>query len=145
MPHLTFPITAAGCELDVYVGVSKEREEALKKATQTVPPLSKIRMIVDTGATGTAIDESVLKSLGLTPTGTTQILTPSTKGTPVVCATYDILLAVYHAKFPLVQTTLPVIASDFTGQTIQGLIGCDVLRECLLVLDGASGQFTLAF
>ena len=145
MPHLTLPLAAVGCGLEVYIGVSNARRAALTAAKQQVPALVRARMIVDTGASGTVVDEKVLKSLALTPTGTTQILTPSTKGTPVTCPTYDVLLAVDHAKYPLVLGTVPVVGGDFSGQGIEGLIGRDVLQECLLVYDGVAGTFALAF
>jgi hypothetical protein len=87
MPHLTLPISPAGCALDVVVGISDPRAAALKAANKSVPPVKQARVILDTGATVSAIDEVVLKSLGLTPTGTTQIHTPSTKGNPIICPT----------------------------------------------------------
>ena len=145
MPHLTLPLAAAGCGLEVYVGVSDARRAALLAAKQPVPPPVRARMIVDTGASGTVIAESILHSLALTPTGTAEILTPSTRGTPVTCDTYDVLLAIEHAKYPLILGTAPIIASDFSGQAIDGLIGRDVLQECLFIYDGVSGTFSLAF
>jgi hypothetical protein len=138
-------LTPAGCELGVIVGVSRQRADALRSAGRPIPDLQLVRMIIDTGATASAIDEKVVKHLGLSPTGITQILTPSTKGVSVACANYDVFLAIDHAKYPLVHTTLPMIASNFSGQNIQGLIGCDVLQQCLFILDGAAGNFTLAF
>jgi hypothetical protein len=131
--------------MDVYVGVSNERRTALAAAKATVPPYVRLRMIVDTGATATVVDEAAIKPLGLSPTGLTPIHTPSTGGTPATCATYDISLALYHVTQPLILGTIPVIASDFSSQGIHGLIGCDVLRRCLFVYDGVAGSFTLAF
>jgi len=145
MPHLTLPISSAGCSLDVYVGGSDPRRDALRVANLAIPPLIAARMIIDTGASCTAIQETILKSLGLTPTGTSQILTPSSKGAPITCATYDVLLSVYHEKHPLVLGTVAVIGSDFSGQGIDGLIGRDVLQECLMIYDGTAGTFSLAF
>jgi predicted aspartyl protease len=145
MPRLSFPLTSAGCELTVNVGVSRQREQALKAANVRVPSVVSVRMILDTGATETVIDEKVLHNLGLTPTGIMQILTPSTKGVPYNCSTYDVMLGIYHAEYPMIENTFPVIGSDFSGQRIQGLIGCDVLSRCLMVYDGVSKTFTLAF
>jgi hypothetical protein len=122
-----------------------QRSDALKAAGQAIPEYQGIRMIVDTGATVSVVEETILQKLGLSPTGMTQILTPSTKGAPFTCATYDILLAIYHAKYPLLHTTFPVIGSDFTGQGIHGLIGCDILSQCLFQFDGVGNTFNLAF
>ncbi|HZL35223.1 MAG TPA: retropepsin-like aspartic protease [Tepidisphaeraceae bacterium] len=110
-----------------------------------IPNVIQSRLILDTGATTTLIDESVLKSLGLTPTGTAQILTPSTGGTAITCPMYDVFLGINHPNHALSLGTIPVIGSDFTGQGIQGLVGCDVLKGCLLIYDGVSATFTLAF
>jgi predicted aspartyl protease len=145
MPHLTARLTSAGCELDVWVGASQERQQALVAAGQPIPASLQTKMIIDTGATGSVLDEAVIKQLGLTPTGTTQILTPSSKGIPSICPTFDVQITIYHRQYALVHQTFPVISSDLRGQNIQRLLGCDFLQHCLLIFDGMRGEFTLAF
>jgi hypothetical protein len=145
MPHINRPLDAEGCVLDFHVGVSSQREAALRAANQPVRPPVPIRALIDTGASATVIDESVLRQLGLAPTGTVQILTPSTRGVPITCMAYDIKAGIYHPAHSLVLGTFPVIAGDFTGQTISALIGRDVLRNCLFIYDGVALHFTIAF
>jgi predicted aspartyl protease len=104
-----------------------------------------LRALVDTGASGTVIDPTAIQTLGLSPTGMVSIHTPSTGGTSVNCAQYDVMLAIYHPNHSLVMGTIPVIASHLASQGIHALIGRDVLSRCLLIYDGAISQFTLAF
>lgn len=40
---------------------------------------------------------------------------------------------------------LPVTASSFAGQAIDGLIGRDIIDRGMLVYNGQTGQFTLAY
>jgi len=101
--------------------------------------------MIDTGASGTAIDENAIKPLGLTPTGSTQIHTPSTRGTAATCPTYDVAVGIYHSVSPLLIATVPVIASDFTGMGFDALVGRDVLQRCLFLYDGVAGTFTIGF
>jgi len=60
---------AGGPQLQLYVGVSHARGQALLQGGQTIPQLRLIRGLVDTGASTTAIDPSVIQGLGLSPTG----------------------------------------------------------------------------
>lgn len=87
----------------------------------------------------------MLQNLGLTPTGTTPILTPSTGGQPVDAAQYDVSLFLFHQKATMRLGTVAVIESELEVQGFQVLVGRDVLENCLLVYDGQTGIFTLAF
>jgi len=79
MPHLSLPITAAGPVLDFYVGVSIPREGALKQAGKPVPNPVLVRGLIDTGASCTSVDPSILQALAIASTGTATVHTPSTK------------------------------------------------------------------
>ncbi len=145
MPHLSVPFSSGACLLDIWVGVSEQREAAIKAAGQPVPPPIRLRAMIDTGASGTAIDEDAIVPLGLSPTGKIQIHTPSTGPAPILANQYDVLLGIYHPTFSLVLGTVPVIHSDLKAMGIAALLGRDVLSKCLLIVDGQSGSFTLAF
>jgi aspartyl protease len=145
MPHLTLPLSPEGCVVGLYVGVSAPRAEALAKASLPVPQAVQMRALIDTGATGTVIHAPLVKPLGLTPTGTVPVHTPSTAGKALPCLQYDVLLAIFHPKGSLVLGTMPVIAADLTGTGTEGLIGRDVLGGCLFIYDGVASQFSLAF
>ncbi len=137
---------AGGPQLQLYVGVSHPRGQALLQAGQTIPQLRLIRGLVDTGASTTAIDPTVIQGLGLSPTGSMPIVTPSTGPTPVQVNTFDVGIAI-----PIIsgQTftlgAVQVFESSLNVQGIQALIGRDVLTNCLFVYDGRAKIFSLAF
>lgn len=146
MSHFSLQVGAAGPIIDAFVGVSKARSEALKAAGQTIPNGVQIRGLLDTGASATAIDPSVLSSLGLTPTGSTLVNTPTTGATPQPVDLYDVSFIIpAPSGAPLFSQTLPVIASElFAAQGIHALIGRDILSQCVLIYNG-SGFFTLSY
>lgn len=129
------------------MAVGQARAQALQQAGKPVPGLVAIRALVDTGASSTCIDPSVLTKLQLTPTGKTHMITPSTGATPHLADQYDVSLAIFGNanEPPLVLPTLAVTATALQHQGIDGLIGRDILTMCLLTYNGSMGQFTLAF
>lgn len=145
MPHLTGQIILSGPILEVYIGISDARRQALTKAGQPAPMLERMMGLVDTGASGTCVDPVVIKKLGLSPTGTVPIHTPSTAGKAHTCYQYDVSFGLYHAKGSMFHATVPVIETELSTQGFHVLIGRDVLASCLLIYDGAASSFTLAF
>lgn len=146
MPHLRFQISRIGPLIDFQVGLSKPHADILLADGKQVPTPVSVRGLVDTGASGTALDPSIINSLNLTPTGSIPVHTPSTGTTPHYCDQYDVALLLplpggMHYQFP----ALPVIASDLQAQGIQALIGRDVLARGVLIYDGFAGTFTLGF
>ena len=135
--------------VNAFVAVSASRRAALEAAKQPIPGAIKIRALIDTGASCTCVDPKVLADLQLTPTGSTQMITPSTSNTPHVTDQYDVALFVpgpSASHSPLALTTLPVIASHlYDMQGFHALIGRDVLRRCVLNYNGSFGLFTLAY
>ena len=130
------------------IGVSQARRNALVAAGQPVPNPVNIQGLIDTGASGTCVDPSVLTALGLTPTGSTMMNTPSTGAQAVPVDTYDVSLIIYATAQhpPLVHHTVPVMCSELLNvQGIHALIGRDILKGCLLTYDGMAGLFSLAF
>lgn len=148
MPILTQPIHADGAIVSLGVVLSGPRAAALKAAGMVLPAPALARALLDTGASSTVIDLTIVAKLGLTPTGTVPVHTPSTGGSPVVFEQYDVGLALIlgsgqiHVVPSLV---IPVIAADLSSQGIQALIGRDMLREAVFVYNGDAGSFTLAF
>jgi hypothetical protein len=135
--------------LNGLVGVSNARRTALLAAGQDVPDPIKIRGLVDTGASGTCVDPSVLTTLGLTPTGSVTVNTPSTGSQPHTADQYDVSLAIpsaFPSHVPLLVANLPVLCAElFAAQGFHALIGRDILSLCLFHYDGISKLFTLAY
>ncbi|MFN0018259.1 MAG: aspartyl protease family protein [Pirellulaceae bacterium] len=75
----------------------------------------KVSGLLDTGASCTCIDPSVIQQLGIPPSGVTSIVTPSTGIIPVVCDQFDVSLALLLDKGRLhVIDTPPVIQSNLS-------------------------------
>ena len=148
MPHFTLTLSAAGPLVDAFVIVSEARRQALLAAHQQVPPPIAIRALLDTGASHTCIDPSVLTSLALTPTGSVLCNTPSSGNQPHQADQYDIGLIIPGPKggVPLIRPTLPVMESHlFQQQGFHSLIGRDVLAGCVLTFNGTAAFFILAY
>src|ERR1043166_8706181 len=90
MPHFLLTSGPSGPLMDIYITVSATRQQILKNQAQPVPPPVLARALIDTGASHTVIDNSIVAALGLIPTGVVQVLTPSTGTTPCEQFTYDV-------------------------------------------------------
>jgi predicted aspartyl protease len=145
MPHLTLEISAGGPILDIAVCVSNARANAMHAAGQVPRSPIQVRGLVDTGASFTFIDPTVFERLGIPPSGTTPIRTPSTGQQPHIAHVYDVNLVLMHPSLGYQFQNVPVAACELQIQGIQALIGRDVLRMCLFIYDGQSGRFTLGF
>ena len=137
----------SGPVINIGISISKQRRAALIKEGFTVPDIQAVRALLDTGASGTCVDPSVLEALKLTPTGTIQIHTPSSGSTPAEAEQYDvgILVPGQQNQHPLIEDTVPVTSAVLSVQGIGALIGRDILSRCLFIYNGASSSFTLAF
>ena len=94
----------------------------------------------------TSIDYRFVLGLGLQPTGSVRMHTPSTGATSLAVSTYDIELHFTGAggnvhSFP----SIGVIGCDFSGQAIDGLFGRDALRQSRLVYSGPDNIWMLSF
>lgn len=147
MPYFTLQVASGGPLVDAFIAVSAAKRAALNLASQAIPQHQVVRALVDTGASCTCVDPSVLTALNLTPTGSTLVNTPSTGSQPQTASTYDVSLTIpcgVHTAFAV--DTLEVVESLLVAQ--QGfhvLIGRDVLRHCHFSYDGRYNLFTLAY
>ena len=93
MPYFTRQVAPdGGLILTALIGVSAARRQALLTANQPVPNAVNVSALVDTGASCTCIDPSVLNQLGLTPTGSIQVNAPSTGAQLASANQYDVSL-----------------------------------------------------
>lgn len=152
MSSLTTNLHAShGPLIDVLIGPSPQRIAALKAAGITIPVMQKATFLIDTGASGTCVDQSVMQNLGLSPINYISIQTPSTNGSPIQCPVYDVQVifqpSIHQSKpyqVPHIRA-VSVIETHLKSQGIDGLIGRDILEYCLLVYNGHTNSYTLAW
>jgi hypothetical protein len=89
----------------------------------------------------------VLDQLQIKPIDEIEVLTPSTTEGPKKFNQYPVSLALGPEEgIELLVPTVPVLGCWFTeGEGIRAMLGRDVLRHCLFVLDGKAGVFSLAY
>lgn len=150
MPIVTHDVVPGiGPLLDFSVGVTTPREQVLKAVGKPVPPPQSVRGLIDTGASHTVLDKSIITGLCLNPSGITRIKTPSTGQGTHQCYLYDVkfhFISNQGIRIPLASLpSLPVLECDLSAQGIQALIGRDVLASCALFYNGDVSRFALAF
>jgi hypothetical protein len=147
MPHFTLAHGPAGPVINAFVGVSGPRLAALTKAGVPIPNPVLVRALVDTGASHTVVDPTVMKALGLDPRRIAKTITPSTGATPHKCFTYDIS---FHVPLGTATSLFSKLAWEVSSlelkhQGFEVLLGRDILAEGMLVYDGRANTFALAF
>ena len=148
MPHFTLGFSVQGAVVDAAVLVSSAKQQALTDAGQPIPVPQKIRGLIDTGASMSAVDPSVLSALGLSPTGEAEIHTPSTAGVPVKADTYDVKIAIFSGRpgdLHFISETVEVTSTQLKVQGFEVLIGRDILKSCILYFNAADSLFTLSY
>ena len=125
MPSLKIAIDhQRGAIIMVGVGVSMPRALALKKAGAPIPQVVPVRALIDTGASCTCVDPSVIAKLGINPTGNIPIHTPSTGGTPEMCNQFDIALVIAtDTEMHVPSLIIPVIECNILCQGFEVLLG----------------------
>ncbi len=146
MPHFLLNHGQLGPLIDIYLAVSTQRLAVLS-ATGKVPPQPiLVKALVDTGASHTSIDTSIVKQLDLTPTGVVSVITPSTGAVPCDMFSYDLA---FHIPFPTGQYWSKGLwvatAAELNHQGFSVLLGRDLLAEGMLIYDGTHGVFTVSF
>jgi len=143
--HMPAALAQIGAVLQVEVNLPQPLIEFLSEQSKPSPAPSTGMALIDTGASKTCVDETVLANLGINPIGVVSLGT----------AAGSIERPLFPAKlsFPEVKLLVDassVIAVDLRGQTVQdvpliALVGRDILRICHFIYDGSGGFFTLAY
>ncbi len=146
MPHFTFPITNDGCTLDVLIGLGALAMQAAQAAGQPLPPPLGARAVLDTGSDKTAVALALLQQLGIQPLGWART---QTAAGAIRVDLYQISLSVPNptgARTPmLVRSQWTVTEFLHPPAGIDVLLGLDLAKECLTIIDGPGGRFTLGF
>jgi predicted aspartyl protease len=102
------------------------------------PPSRKLIALIDTGASGSCIDDPIASELGLIARDVVSIQTPSGESQQSV---YDLGFAM-----PGLQTSIiPIMAigANLTNQPYDALIGRDILKLCTLIYNGWDNSYQL--
>jgi hypothetical protein len=140
MPHLTFPFQPEGLALEMIIGLNDQGTAALVQAGTSIPAPLRIRALLDTGCDVTAVAPRIFQHFGLQPVLRSSTQTASAS---IVVDLYRISLGIPTSGF--VRPNLLVTELAVSLLPVEVLIGMDVLRECLLIVDGPGQQFTLGF
>jgi hypothetical protein len=148
MPAIHANIASGGPLLIAHIGVSVPRMQALLAVNGVVPPPIAGTFLIDTGASGTCVDATFISQLGLQPTGTVPIMTPSTGNGLHHCDQFDVSFYIPPNSAGVgghLVPALPIIATHLQGQGIDGLIGRDILDNCTFIYNGTAKYFTIAY
>jgi hypothetical protein len=145
MPTLTGSIGPWGPTINVKVMQSNQRVRALKQAGLPFSSPCVVVGLIDTGASLSALDASIIASLGLAPRNVVSIHTPSTGAAYEKRLTFDALVVLGETPGKPLSKTLNVISCELASQGFMALIGRDLLRYCRLVYDGPNNSFTLEY
>lgn len=143
MPHFSLPISADGLIVQSVFGLNGPATAARAHAGQPIPRPIVARALLDCGADATAIAPHVFRSLGVAPTSPGMSQTSSGM---VRVKLYQISLSIVGPG-SLALTVPDLLVSELTVPlpNLDALIGMDVLRQCLFVMDGPGQQFILGF
>lgn len=145
MPSLTGSIGAWGPMIYLKAMQSNERVRALKRAGLPFTSPHVVLALIDTGASISALDESVVASLGLAPRGIVSIHTPSTGAAYEKRMTYDALVVLGETAGKPLSRTLAILSCELATQGFLALIGRDILQYCRFRYDGPNGTFILEY
>lgn len=129
-----------GPVIQVTVGLAQSVAQELAARGEIVPAPVAGWAMIDTGASGTCIDEDLAQQMGLPVIDRQRIATPSHNSAE---------MNVYPASITItpIQHTINVdraVGVSLDNQGIIALIGRDFLAHCTLHYNGTTGTFTIA-
>jgi hypothetical protein len=157
MPTLAIPESIAfvqpsykpgvGYLIDLIIGVSDSRRIEMEKAKIPVPDSVQVKGLIDTGATGTAMDYSIAQMLGLQPTDYTAYSMAGTrKYAPMIWPTIVVLMGslnwrVRSHRCAVFNNLGKVPNSDTLDFSV--LVGLDLLRHFTFFINGGDNYACL--
>lgn len=123
--------------------------DALKAQGLAYPPPQQVAALIDTGASASVLDPSVIAALGLTLAGQTLIHTPSTGSQYEQRNQYAACISLIDPGLDpsrgIKAFNVGVIESHLASEGFLALIGWDILSHCILTSDGPAERFSLEF
>ncbi len=121
----------------MHLAATQAAETAMRRAGQAPPAPIAIEAQIDTGAGSCAIQQGLAQQLNLKPVGQARLNTPTSLGVPA--DVYAVRL-VFPDQSVL---ELVVIEAPLRGQSLQCLIGRDILAGGIFVYNGLQNEYTL--
>jgi len=134
-------LQARGAALQVEISIPSTLATVLQQTQAPLPTPHVGLALIDTGASITAVEEAVLRGLGLTATSVIEVEVP---GGSAARSLYRCDISLPGTPIP----TLPfnsVVGTGLARLGYSALIGRDVLQHFQFVYNGAEGFWTLAF
>ena len=122
----------------VEVSLPQTLIDQLTQRGQKIPPPESGNALIDTGASVSAVDLSIISKLRLNPIG---IATVGTAGGPAKRNLYPARFILHRLSVELEA----VIGANLKPFDIIALIGRDILSRFLLIYHGPAGRVTLTF
>jgi hypothetical protein len=127
-----------GAIFPVEISLPQTLIDYLTAQKMQVPPPVSGSALIDSGASISAIDSSVVSALQISPIGVATVLTPAGPAKQNL----------FPARFILSRLRIDisaVIGVDLKPQGIIALIGRDILSRFLMIYHGPGGRVTLSF
>jgi len=146
MPVLNFAKSQLGPIVDVMVSPGREATAQIVAGGQSHPVPQTVKMLVDTGAETSALDENIIEQwqISYVRAGWARTMT-STK--PV--RMYDLALSLKgqqgQPSWDVGSLVVTARREPFEGMPYSGLIGRDLLDRAVFVFNGPGHHCTLAF
>jgi hypothetical protein len=144
MPTLTFSIRPDGLLVDVAIGLDANTCQDLLQTGQPIPPPIRARAAVDSAADLSAISPRLAGVLNLAPVTTAQT---HTAAGPMPVPVFEISLSIVPIGAGPLFTIPHLLATELTHAApgIEGLIGLNVLLQCIFTINGPAGFFSFTF
>jgi len=132
--------------IQVQVEIPPVLAESLQKASTPIPNPVEGFAVIDTGASITAIDDTIFTQLGINPNGIAMV---GTAGGSRQQSTYPVRLTFPGTGIPGVNHA-KALGCDLTGQLVLrnkrliALIGRDIPQRFILIYNGSAGMFSLS-
>mgnify|MGYP001564370801 CR=1 FL=1 len=132
-------LSALGPLMQVEVSIPDELAQYFTENNMPIPsPLTGMGLI-DTGASITAVDVSIIQQLSIQPVGISNVFTPQGSAQQEL---FPIKLAFVGTQITINFSS--VLGSELINQGIIALLGRDVLSNCILIYNGTAGHFSLS-
>ena len=129
-----------GPVVNAIVAVSTPLERMLRAAGLPVPQPVAVTALVDTGAFSSAIDRNTARRLGLQPVGAILISSPGPVPRPVRVLQYAVQIVL-----PTLDAVDITVIEAQVDETIQAVLGRDILAHAIFIYNGFSGECTISF